>query len=227
MRLGWWSGVLPTPALATIVVLVAALGAVEVRAENGTAAKEGDNSGKLSGENVVPFDAQRFGKAYDQVSHGSRPSWGTSQAGEVTSEPSTGLGRILAQVVFSLLLIIGAIYFGSYFLNRFFGKSFLNTTGPLKVLAKKSLSQKNSVYVVGALDRFLIIGESPQGLTCLAEFDDPEENRKLQESWGWEWGVPGEKNKLYTEKTSPFGPTLQSHVSELEQELARIREVSQ
>jgi flagellar biogenesis protein FliO len=172
------------------------------------------------------FDSKSFSEAYDRVTH-SRSAQ-VQAAGFEQRELSApiGLGGILLQVVVSLGVVVGLIYGGSYLLRRFASGSMLHSTGPLKVLARQSLSQKSTVYVVSALDRFLIIGENSQGLTCLSEFDDPEENLKLREQWGWELGNSAEKNRLYTPRNSPFGPTLDSHVSELERELQRIKGVS-
>lgn len=129
-------------------------------------------------------------------------------------------------MVFSLFIVVGVIYAASYAAKRWSGGALLTTTGPLKVLARQSLSSKSSVYIVAAMDRLLIIGETSQGLTCLSQFEDPEENKKIRETWGWEGAGTKERNRLFTPKSSPFGPTLRSHVEDLERELTKFQGVS-
>lgn len=170
------------------------------------------------------FQASKFAEAYDREIERSE----SKRLGPTTASvtPSPSFGSVLSKLVFSLIVIVGVIYGASYAAKRWGAPSFLSTVGPLKILSRQSLSSKSSVYIVAALDRFLIIGETPQGLTCLSQFADPEENQRLREKWGWEGASPGEKNRLYSPSLSPFSPNLQSHVEELERELSRMREVS-
>lgn len=171
------------------------------------------------------FSAERFSQAYDRVARKEGVK-GTDSIPAVTATPSLGLTSLMGKVIFSLLVVVGVIYAASYAAKRWQGGALLSNPGPLKVLARQSVSSKSSVYIVAAMDRFLIIGESPQGLTCLSQFDDAEENKRLRETWGWEGTGARDKNRLYTPRTSPFGPALRSHVEELERELSRFQEVS-
>jgi flagellar biogenesis protein FliO len=170
------------------------------------------------------FSAQRFSEAYDRAARKGAAKPVDSAA--VVSSTSLDLAPLLSKMVFSLLVIVGVIYAVSYAARRWSGGTLLPTMGPLKVLARQPLSSKSSVYVVAAMDRLLIIGESSQGLTCLSQFEDTEENRRLRETWGWEGAGAKEKNRLYYPKTSPFGPSLRSHVEDLERELSKFQEVS-
>ena len=171
------------------------------------------------------FSPERFSQTYDRVARKEVVKGADSKA-VLTASPSLGFTPLLSKVVFSLLVVVGVIYAASFAAKRWQGGALLSNPGPLKVLARQSVSSKSSVYIVAAMDRFLIIGESPQGLTCLSQFDDAEENKRLRETWGWEGAGAREKNRLYTPKTSPFGPTLRSHVEDLERELSRFQEVS-
>jgi len=209
---GWWA----CPILAVLVVADCRAGDLSDRSGNADSLQPESSSQR-------GFDPDRLADAWERT---SRRSSGEPLDNPPHLQATTGLGTVFLQVAFSLTVVIGSIYGVGYFLRRYLGKSFLTTAGPLKVLAKHSLSQKSSVYLVGALNRFLVIGESSHGLTCLAEFSDAKEIEKLKDQWGWEWGVPGEKNRLYTPKTSPFRSTLQSHVTDLERELERIKEAS-
>ncbi len=171
------------------------------------------------------FSAESFSEAYDRA---ARKGIGKDTESTVTSTsaPSLGIAPLLSKMVFSLLVVVGVIYAASCAAKRWSGGTLLSSVGPLKVLARQSLSTKSSVYVVAAMDRFLIIGESPQGLTCLSQFEDPVENQRLRETWGWEGTGIKDKNRLYSPKTSPFGPSLRSHVEDLEREISRLQEVS-
>ncbi len=171
------------------------------------------------------FSAERLSQAIDREEQ-KRSGQTVETAAVVSPTESSGLVSLLSKMFFSLFIVVGLIYAVSYAARRWSGSVLLPSTGPLKILARQSLSAKSSVYVVAALDRLLIIGESPQGLTCLSQFDDPEENRKLRETWGWEGAGTKERNRLYSPKTSPFGPSLRSHVEDLERELSRLQEVS-
>lgn len=171
------------------------------------------------------FSPERFSEAYDRAARK-----GTAQRTEsvaVTAAPSSfDLAPMLSKMVFSLLIVVGVIYAASYAAKRWSGGALLASSGPLKVLARQPLSAKSSVYVVAAMDHLLIIGESPQGLTCLSRIEDAEENRRIRETWGWENAGMKSRDRLYTPKNSPFGPSLRSHVEDLERELSKFQEVS-
>lgn len=178
----------------------------------------------LSSQGLSKVQMDRLSQAYDRaMKRNLAEPEKTPVAG---LGPSTGFGSLIGKMVMSLLLVVGSIYAFSYAARRWTGSALLSTTGPLKVLARQQISQKSSVYVVAAMDRFLIIGESPQGLTCLSQFDDSEENRHIRETWGWDGIGVKSTNRLYSPSTSPFGPSLRSHVDELEREMSRFQEVS-
>jgi flagellar biogenesis protein FliO len=162
--------------------------------------------------------------AYDRAAQ--RADHKRSEKTAVAAESESSVSSFAAKIVLSLLMVLGAIYGISYLARYWMGGTLAVAPGPLKVLARHTISSKHSIYLVAALDRFLIIGESPQGLSCLSQFENGEANRKLREQWGWDGSHPREANRLYTPATSPFGPSLKAHVEDLEQELARLREAS-
>ena len=206
-------------------ILLAVLCALGSSAEPAPSVEETrEDSARGTSKGKAAFDSESLGEAWERASENSQRK--TLPATTQASSQPLEFGSVLSQIALSLLVIVGGIYGVSFLLKRFLGPTLHGSVGPLKILAKQSLSQKSSVYIVATFDRFLVIGESAQGLTCLCEFDDPEKNRMLQEQWGWDWGSPAEKNSLFSPKTSPFNPSLQSHVSELERELERMKEVS-
>jgi flagellar biogenesis protein FliO len=209
MSLGWWTGVL---LVATVIGAASAEGETPALAE----------TPQLSAASEDAFDPARLAASMDRAASKSQPRV-QAQIGLEGSE-APGLTKILAQLLFSLVLVVGLIYGLSYGLKKFAGRNLFNPSGPLKVLARHSVSQKSSVYLVAAFDRFLIIGESPQGLTCLSQFADPEENEKLRRAWGWE--ESSEPAPSFGSKAAAFTPVFHSHVTELEREIDRFREVS-
>ncbi len=137
----------------------------------------------------------------------------------------TGLGSVLGRTFISLIVVIGAIYGLTYLLRKLSIKTPFQTKGPLRVLAKQGLSQKSSVYIVSTLNRFLIIGESAQGLTCLSQLTDPDEIEALKQEWGWDEVEGSEPRPSLAPKKSVFAPALRSHMEDIERELREYEEV--
>ena len=168
------------------------------------------------------FDSARFAAAMDQAS--GTPGEGSANL-DSHETPFGSLGALLSRTLVSLAVIVGLIYAFGQVMRKLGGRSFDSSHGPLRVLLKRPLSQKSNLYVVSALDRYLIIGETAQGLTCLSELSDPEENRRLAEKWDWEVSQPGHRENLFAPGTSPFAPKLRSQVEEIERELEGYQEV--
>jgi len=212
MSLGWWTRVLLVSML---------MGSVSAQAE-GPVHPEGSEPSPARTASSEPFDPASLAASMDQAAGRSLPNVQAQTSLEGSEAP--GLTKILAQLLFSLVLIVGLIYGLSYGLRMMAGRSLLNPAGPLKILSKHSISQKSSVYLVAAFDRFLVIGESPQGLTCLSQFTDLEENEDLRRKWGWEGSADSAPS--FSSKPNAFAPVFHSHVTELEREIDQYREVS-
>jgi flagellar biogenesis protein FliO len=186
--------------------------------------EEPATSGDRSLPQPEPFSAERFSQTYDRIAHQTDRKPMADQP--LVSVSGLEVVPFVGKTILSLLVILGLIYGLSQLLKKWNGGVLLSTAGPLKVLARQTLSSKSTIYVVAAMDRFLIIGENTQGLSCLSQFDDSEENRKIRETWGWDGMGTRERNRLYSPPTSPFRPTLQSHVEEIEREISRLQEVT-
>lgn len=201
-------------------LLVALCGCVAYAREDG--APGADPAGATAAPRGSVFPAERLSEEFDRLSQKGdrRAVAGTSDPADSTPD----LGSFIAKLAVSLLVILGGIYAASHALKRYGRLPLMHAAGPLKVLARHSLTSKSSLYVVAALDRFLIIGESPQGLTVLSQFTDPEENLRLREKWGWDSVSSSETGALRQTRNATFAPALQSHVDELERELSRLRE---
>lgn len=168
------------------------------------------------------FDADRFARAMDRAAGQSNSD--AADADSSKQLQSASLTSILGKTVLSLLVVVGVIYGLTYALRRLSNQTPFQTAGPLRILARQGLSQKSNVYVVSALNRFLIIGESPQGLTCLSEFTDADEVEELRREWGWDPGAAPKAAAAPFNPRSLFAPALKSHMDDLERELRSYEE---
>lgn len=168
------------------------------------------------------FDADRFARAMDRAAGQSNSD--ASAADSSKQLQSASLTGILGKTVLSLLVVVGVIYGLTYALRRIANQTPFQTAGPLRILARQGLSQKSNVYVVSALNRFLIIGESPQGLTCLSEFTDADEVEELRREWGWDPGAAPKAAAAAFNPRTLFAPALKSHMDDLERELRTYEE---
>ena len=180
-----------------------------------------EKNAAVSEESGYRFDAERFGAAMDRAT--GDPSGAVSDKPKLASG-AVSLTTVLGRTLISLVVVIGAIYGFTYLLKRMGMKAPFQAGGPLRVLAKQGLSQKSSIYIVATLDRFLIIGESAQGLTCLSELSDPNEIDRLKREWGWDLGPETESPTPFPSGNKLFAPTLRSHMEDLERELQEYEE---
>ncbi|MDR3623582.1 MAG: flagellar biosynthetic protein FliO [Chlamydiales bacterium] len=84
-------------------------------------------------------------------------------------------GEIL-NMVLTLGSIIAAVIFVSWALKRLLHKRMHlgNSDNKIKIIERRALSPKASLYLVEVLGKTLVIGESPSGLTRLSEITDEE-----------------------------------------------------
>lgn len=69
----------------------------------------------------------------------------------------------------SLGLIIAFIFIVSWFMKRFLNTRIqqMNTTSPIKIVERRALTPKTSIYLLEIQERSLIIAESTNGVTLL------------------------------------------------------------
>ena len=72
----------------------------------------------------------------------------------------------------TLGLIVATIFFISWFLKRMVNTRIqqVNTTSLIKIVERRALSPKTTLYVVEIYDKQLIIGETATGMSTLGEF---------------------------------------------------------
>lgn len=109
---------------------------------------------------------------------------------EFIKEPDPDTNRFLSEFVSmmaTLGLLIGLILIVAWFLKRMVNtrQEQANTTSIIKVIERRSLSPKSAVYLLEVEGKSLLIAESPNGITRLADYDTPEdEEAKLPSAFG-------------------------------------------
>lgn len=89
--------------------------------------------------------------------------------------------RFMAEFFYMMLmlgLLIGLVIFASYILRRLTSTRMeaLNTTSSIKILERRSLSQRSQIYLVEVEERQFMIAENPSSITAL-EVAPLEKNR--------------------------------------------------
>lgn len=78
----------------------------------------------------------------------------------------------------TLGLIVGTILLLSWFLKKMVHSRIqqVNTTSIIKIVERRSLSPKSALYLVEIFDKQILVGETPNGLTTLAQVSlEPDE----------------------------------------------------
>lgn len=75
----------------------------------------------------------------------------------------------------TLGLLIGFMLFASWFLKRLLNTRVqqMNTTSYIKVIERRALSNKSSLYLVEVQGKTFVVGESMQGLSLITNFIKP------------------------------------------------------
>lgn len=99
---------------------------------------------------------------------------------DLIGEPAPETNRFLNEVVnmmATLGLIISVILIFAWFLKRMLNtrQEQANTTSLIKVIERRSLSPKTAIYLLEVEGKSMIISESVNGVTRLANYDSPEE----------------------------------------------------
>ncbi len=109
------------------------------------------------------------------------PFYPAAEAEEVTKEEGN-LGGFFGELVnmfFVLGFIIAAMLIIAWVLKRLLNTRLqqMNTTSPIKILERRSLTPKSAVYLLEIHGKGIIIGETPHGITSLGEVVLPEEDQ--------------------------------------------------
>ena len=88
--------------------------------------------------------------------------------------------RDLMQMLLTLGMIVGMIFVITWFLKKMLNTRIqqLNTSSDIKILERRSLTPKTAIYLLDVKGKGIIIGESTNGLTRLADFnlDNPSKS---------------------------------------------------
>jgi flagellar biogenesis protein FliO len=136
----------------------------------------------------------------------------------------------------ALIVVLGTFFFVVFLVKKFGGKStFLLDQRFGKIIGRMQLAPKTSLYWVRLPDRILVVGTTPNAISCLTEITDP----KVLAEFGV---VPGETEQT----TAAFGKYLDrfhkrferrkpveerlgvaEHLEDLRSELEKIKEFSE
>lgn len=77
----------------------------------------------------------------------------------------------------TLGFVIGIILLAAWFLRRLLNTRLeqINTTSTIKIIERRSLSPKTALYLIEIYEKTVLIAESQNGVTQLAEFADNKE----------------------------------------------------
>ncbi|MBS0623202.1 MAG: flagellar biosynthetic protein FliO [Verrucomicrobia bacterium] len=86
-------------------------------------------------------------------------------------------------MIVSLLLVLGFIFFTVWILRRLMGAKLrrLHQDASIQILERRALGQKSSLYLVEVLGRGLVIADSPSGICLIKEFPDDLDIQQLVE----------------------------------------------
>ena len=86
------------------------------------------------------------------------------------------------QTLLALAVVIGLIFLVRWIMRRLGGAGRVSLkSGPVEVLARKSLSPRHHLYLLRMGKRLLLVGAGPEGMSRLAEVTDPAEAAQLLE----------------------------------------------
>lgn len=77
----------------------------------------------------------------------------------------------------TLGLVIAIILIAAWLLRRLLNTRLeqINTTSTIKIVERRALSPKSSVYLLEIYDKIIVVAETQSGITQLVEFDIPPE----------------------------------------------------
>lgn len=91
---------------------------------------------------------------------------------DATSQTTFNYGADLFKMLLTLGFVLGLAFVSIIFLRRMMGQKMkqLNRANGIKILERRILNQKSSLYLIDVLGKGLVISESPSGIQLLAEF---------------------------------------------------------
>lgn len=91
-------------------------------------------------------------------------------------------------MLLTLLFILGLIFLSVWALKKIMRSRIqhLNRSTAIKILERRPLTQKSSLYLVDILGKGIVISESPSGIQLVAEFAEGTKVEQLMEELGQE-----------------------------------------
>ncbi len=142
-----------------------------------------------------------------------------------------GLADFLRMILWLAVLIV-FIYVAVWLIRKYVPSargSF--APGALKVVSRAHVSARQSILLVKAGERFVVVGVTPGSMTRLTEITDPEEARRLTEDLASQHGAAGSFRKalskagdvMSADDAAPADAKGEGDVREVRQELDAVR----
>lgn len=93
------------------------------------------------------------------------PAYSLAQA--TTIEAPGVSGAAIFQMLLGLMLIIGILFFGAYFLRKLNGGRSFGNTGPLRVVGGLMISTRERIVLVEVGDTWIVVGIVPGQIKTL------------------------------------------------------------
>ena len=98
------------------------------------------------------------------------------------SQMSDGFQPMLFRTVLSLLLVVGVVYAGAWFLKRFVRQRGGGAGFPVRVLGSTLLGPKRSLYLVEVEGRRLVLGVTDASINLITELEKGDESEIPRQS---------------------------------------------
>ncbi|HNT34472.1 MAG TPA: flagellar biosynthetic protein FliO, partial [bacterium] len=99
----------------------------------------------------------------------------TDSATTVANKGIPSLFSVIVRLAYALIIVVGFLAAGLYFLRRFFSTRLPGSSRYMQVISRMALSQRSSLHLVRVLNRRLLIGEGPEGVRLIAEIPESDE----------------------------------------------------
>lgn len=91
----------------------------------------------------------------------------SSWAQATAAEPPGVSGAAILQMLLGLMLIIGLLFIGAYFLRKLNGGKSFGNTGPMKIVGGLMLSARERIVLIEVGDTWVVVGIVPGQIKTL------------------------------------------------------------
>jgi len=112
----------------------------------------------------------------------------SSMMDALTEGPTYSYWSEFVNMMGSLVLVIGFICASVWILRRVMGAKLrhLNRYASIRIIERRALSQKSSIYLIDVLGQGIVIADSSSGITLLKEFPNTVDINQLIDEQHWD-----------------------------------------